>query len=405
MSSPELDAFLGSRPRRPVNHWLSIGALLAALALAFVLLGRFVNGPDLPYYTAPVERGDLTPALSTHGTLHAAGEVTLRATTEGTVLEVPGPAEGPIAAGQLLVTMDNAALLAGLAQAQADAAQARGDTDKAQVALTDTTTRLDRYDGVWRRSQHRVPSLNEMETARAQVSRAIIALDTARARQSATQQQVRAAQTQLARAQIVAPFAGSVVARLITPGQSVQSGTPLFTMAPRSDRLTVQVTLTAAQAQRLPPHARARVLAPALSDGPRPATLDHVEAAAASDDGQRLAILTLDGPAAPLRPGMAVTAQIDLPTRPGVLLVPDAALVFAPPGARPGSNVWLLGSDHQPRQIPVAVEASDGKRTEVIASGLEPGAQIITGWRHSPGAQTAPATVTAPTTAHATAKP
>jgi hypothetical protein len=33
------------------------------------------------------------------------------------------------------------------------------------------------------------------------------------------------------------------------------------------------------------------VLAPALSDGPRNATLDRIDAA----DGQRLAVLTLDG--------------------------------------------------------------------------------------------------------------
>jgi HlyD family secretion protein len=46
--SPELDAFLGATPRRPVRHWLSIGALVLALGLAFALLGRFVNGPTCP---------------------------------------------------------------------------------------------------------------------------------------------------------------------------------------------------------------------------------------------------------------------------------------------------------------------------------------------------------------------
>jgi HlyD family secretion protein len=391
VSSPELDAFLGSTPPRAGHRWLSLGALALALAAAFVLLVRFLDGPDLPYYTAPVERGDLTPVLSAHGTLHAADEITLRAADDGVVLSVPGPAEGPVAAGQVLVGMDTTALLAALAQAHAALAQDAGAAERARLSLAEATTRLERYEGVWRRSQHRVPSLNEMEGARADVARAAVALSSARGRQAADQAELRLAQTRLARATIATPAAGSVVARLVTPGQQVTAGTPLFTLATRTDRLVVAVPLTAAQAMRLAPHAGARVLAPALSDGPRHATLDRIEAAAASPDGQRLAVLTLEGAAAPLRPGMNVTVDIDLPARPDVLLVPNAALVFAPTGLRAGTNVYVLGSDHQPRQIPVAVEASDGKRTEVVASALEPGAQVITGWRHSPAAQAGPA--------------
>lgn len=387
MVNHELDAFLGSSPRRPGTQWLSIGALVLALGVALALLVRFLNGPDLAYYIGTVERGDLTPALSSHGTLHAAGEVTLQATEDGVVLTVPGPADGPVAAGQLLLTMDNTALLADLAQSHAAEAQDSGEADRARVSLGEATVRLDRYDNVWRRSAHRVPSLNEMEGARADVSRAAIALDAARQRLVADHALVGAAQARLAHAAIAAPFAGSVVARRVTPGQSVTAGTPLFTLATSTNKLTVEVPLSAAEAMRIAPHARARVLAPALSDGPRGATLDRIDAAPASGDGQRLAILTLDAAVAPLRPGMAVTVEIDLPARPGVLLVPNAALTFAPQGQRAGSSVYLLGSDQQPRQIPVAVEASDGKRTEVVASGLEPGAQVITGWRHSPGAQ------------------
>jgi HlyD family secretion protein len=392
VTSPELDAFLGSTPRRAGLHWFSIAALVLAVGVAFALLVRFLNGPDLPYYTAGVERGDLTPTLSLGGTLHGTGETTLRAAQDGVVQDVPGPAEGPVAAGQVLASMDNSALLADVAGARATLTQDEDEVARVRVTLGDVTNRLDRYEGVWRRSQHRVPSLNEMEGARADVGRATIALASARARVSADRLAIRLAQGQLAHASLSAPFAGTVVARLVTPGQQVGTGQALFTLATGVDHLTVAVPLTAAQAQRLAPHARARVLAPALADGPRGATLDHIEPAPASGDGQRLAILTVDGAAAPLRPGMAVTVDIDLPVRANVLLVPDGALTFAPAGMRPGTSVWVLGSDRQPRQVAVAVEASDGKRTEVVASGLEPGAQVITGWRHSPGAQTGAAT-------------
>jgi HlyD family secretion protein len=391
VTSPELDAFLGSTPRRAGSRWVSLAVLVAALVAAFALLVRFLNGPDLPYYTALVQRDDLTPVLSARAELHGVDETALRTQQDGAVLSVPGPAQGPVAAGQVLATMDTTLLLADLAQARAALAQDEGDGEKARIALAAATVRLDRYEGVWRRSQHRVPSLNEMEGARADVARAAVAVESGRARRIADKAAIRLAQTRLSRATLVAPFAGSVVARLVTPGQQVTAGTPLFTLATRTDRLNITVPLAAAQAMRLAPHARARVLAPALSDEPRAATLDHVEDAAASPDGQRLAVLRLDTPPAPLRPGMAVTVEIDLPTRRQVLLVPDAALTFAPAGKRMGGSVYVLGSDHQPRQIPVAVEASDGKRTEVIATGLEPGEQVITGWRHAPGSQSGPA--------------
>lgn len=391
MTSPELDAFLGATPRRAGFAWASLVALALAIGLAFMLLVRFLNGPDLPYYTASVERGDMTPTLSLHGTLHAAGETELRAQQDGTLLDVPGPADGPVAAGQVLARMDDTALLADVAQKRAALAQDEGEAERARIALAEATTKLDRYDNVWRRSQHRAPSLNEMEGARADVARATVALSIAKAKVNADEAAIRSAQLRAGHAAVVAPFAGTVVARLVAPGQQITAGMPLFTLATHADRLTVIVPVTAAQALRLAPHAKARVLAPALSDGPRSATLDHIEPAPASGDGQRMAILTLDGPAAPLRPGMAVTVDIDLPVRKNVLLVPDSALAFAPPGKRAGNAVWLLGSDNQPRQIPVAVEASDGRRTEVIAETLAPGGQVITGWRHSSQAQAAAA--------------
>jgi HlyD family secretion protein len=353
VANPELDAFLGARPHRELYHWLSVGVIVVALAVAFVLLGRFVNGPDLAYYTAPVERGDITPVISGEGTLHAVGEVTVTATGDGAVQSLPGPAQGPVNAGQLLVTMDNASLLAEQTAAQAQQMQAQGDVDRAKLSLSEAQIKLARYDSVWRKSQGRVPSLNEMEGARANVGRASIAASSAQAALSAAQAKVKASQAKLAGSAISAPAAGVVVARLVAPGQGVQAGAPLFTLAPSIDRLMVAVSLDAAQAQRLAIHAHARVLAPALSDGPRNATLDRLDPG--PGDGRQFAVFTLDAPGAPLKPGMPVTVDIDLPARQGVLLVPNAALTFAPEGKRPGGSVYVLAQHQQPRQVPVAV--------------------------------------------------
>jgi HlyD family secretion protein len=118
-----------------------------------------------------------------------------------------------------------------------------------------------------------------------------------------------------------------------------------------------------------------------------------------------------------LRPGMTATATIVATQRRGALLVPNAALRFAPsaaddasmPPARksialslipriPGvprrsagatartvaaQQVWVLPKDAQDRKrtpvaVPVTVGISDGHMTEITGGDLKEGMQVIT---------------------------
>ena len=73
------DSLLGAQlPRRRRGLIVLLLVLLAGFA-ALWLFTRFLVGTDSPYFSAPVERGDLTPTLSLRGTLHGEGEVTLAA--------------------------------------------------------------------------------------------------------------------------------------------------------------------------------------------------------------------------------------------------------------------------------------------------------------------------------------
>jgi hypothetical protein len=50
------------------------------------------------------------------------------------------------------------ALMIAMSQAQATLAQDQGDAETARVSLAETGSKLDRFETVWRRSAHRVPS-------------------------------------------------------------------------------------------------------------------------------------------------------------------------------------------------------------------------------------------------------
>jgi hypothetical protein len=96
-------------------------------------------------------------------------------------------------------------------------------------------------------------------------------------------------------------------------------------------------------------------------------------------------VLSGDGGEAPLRPGVAATVEIELPAREGVLLVPNAALGFTPQGgARARSMFWRQGRSASGRRVD---RRQRRRRTEILANGLEPGVQVITGRRHSPVVQ------------------
>jgi HlyD family secretion protein len=129
----------------------------------------------------PLERGDLTPMMSAPGMIHAEDEIVLRASEDGTVRSLLGPGDGVVRAGQPIVVLDGAPFQAALAGAGASRAAAQAALVAAQAQLDNARARLDRYENVWRRSQGRVPSANEMDGARAEMMRAVAGLDSAKA--------------------------------------------------------------------------------------------------------------------------------------------------------------------------------------------------------------------------------
>src|SRR5262249_39799330 len=90
------------------------------------------------------------------------------------------------------------------------------------------------------------------------------------------------------------------------------------------------------------------------------------------------------------RPGMTATATIRTDTRTHVLLIPNAALRFVPPGATPpapteaelsgrvapASYAWTLRGS-KPTALRVSKGLSDGRSTEVLSGEVQPGTEVL----------------------------
>lgn len=377
-----LDALLGATPRRARRHLVSLALLAIVAAVAVVLLVRFLAGNQSPYYFAPVEVGDIAPLVSERGVIRASSEIVIKAPFEATVTAVPGLARGRIRSGQVLAQLDAASAREELDLAKAELAAAEAALSAAKVTLQETTSRLARFESVWRRSGQRVPSLNELEGARADAQRARQQEAVALARVNAARLSIGNETRRLKNAFVRSPIDGYVVSRFVEPGRHVQAGVPLFTLAAGLDRLTITVPLTKAQASQLRPGATAAVRIDDMPDKVQTATLARL----VGGEGGSTGLFVLQNPGRDVVPGMQATLETELPVRRGVLLVPNAALQFAPGGSagRARDGIYLLGDDGEPRRVYVATGASDGQRTEIFGKGIEPGAQVITGWRNPP---------------------
>lgn len=377
-----LDTLLGAAPRRVMRHWLSLLLLALAGLGAMAFFVRFVNGEDTPYYSAPVERGDLIPLVSEQGQIHGSGEVDVFAPLDGRVVWVSTKKDGDVEEGELLARIDAGAVQSAVAVNRARVRAAQAELDAARVSAQDAGTRLSRFESVWKRSGGRAPSLNELERARADARRADLAIASAQADVDAARLQLKGEQTRAAGTEVHAPMAGILTMRRVQPGQTVRAHDALFTIAAGTAPMTVEVPLGVQPSGPFKAGTKAQVRLDTLPDVPQSATMTLLRVSPPPQTAPPRAVFTIERPDPRVRPGSTATVEIELPRRRNVLLVPDAALSFEP-GSRPGARrerIYIL-EDGEPRRVYVSVGGSDGKRTEVFANSLQPGVQVITGWR------------------------
>lgn len=377
-----LDALLGAAPRHVLRHWLSLLVLAIAALAALTFFVRFVTGEDSPYYSAPVERGNLTPLVSERGQVRGSGEVTVNAGLTGRMTWISGKTDGEVEKGELLAVIDagQVASLVEIDRSRLAAAQAA--LEGARVSAQDAGGRLARFESVWKRSGGRAPSLNEIERARAEARKAALGVSAARAEAEAAQLQLTNDRARQAGSEVRAPIAGTLVMRHAQPGQVVDEQQPLFTIAAGMDPLTVEVPLTGRSDAPIKAGTLAQVRLDAMPDTPQLATLTLLRVTPPPQSAPPRAVFTIERPDPKVRPGMAATVEIEFPQRRNVLLVPNPALQFEPATGQSHrrERIYVL-EDGEPRRVYVSTGSSDGKRTEVFANGLEPGDQVIIGWR------------------------
>jgi HlyD family secretion protein len=373
----------------------------AALGVAVLLAGwagwRALRGPVVP--VVPVARQALAQRVVASGKVLAPARIQLAALGLSQVSRVAVEEGDHVAAGQLLVQLDDAEARANLSQARAAVALAAARVEQvaevsarlAGEALRQAELRLDQAGAKLRRTEQiaaagsaseaelddarkaRDLAASQLASARAQARAAAVSGADQRAASAALDQArgaERAAETRLAQTRIVAPAAGVVVSRQVEPGDVVQAGKPLLVVARDGDtRLTVQPDEKNLALLRVGQPATAS--ADAFPDRTFPAVVDWIAPAVDPARGTVEVKLRVPSPPPFLLPDMTVSVNVETGREDGALVVPSDAVHDA--GGEP--YVLVLRDGRVARQ-PVKLGMRGVGFVQVV-SGLAAGEPVV----------------------------
>jgi HlyD family secretion protein len=422
LSSTELQTLLDDAPTRVWWRRTVVWVIMAVLALAggaYYFWQSSQKSNEAPVYvTEPVGRGNLTLSVAANGTLQPTRSVSIGSELSGTVLRVLVDVNDRVKKGQVLVELDTAKLNDQVTRSRAALASANARVAQAIAGVTEAQSNLGRLEEVARLSGGKVPSKAELDSGRATLERAKAEEASARADVIAAKAAAATDVTNLSKASIRSPIDGVVLTRTVDPGNAVAASlqaVTLFTVAEDLNKLRLQVNVDEADVGSVKIGQKASFTVSAYPSRKYPAMITRVAFGSTVTENVVTYVthLEVNNDDLSLRPGMTASATITATERRDVLLVPNTALRFTPalPGSEAGSakkgsaivsslmprmprsggrksaggngpskQVWVL-RDGAAVAIAVTTGISDGRMTEVLASELQAGMQIITDQR------------------------
>ena len=290
------------------------------------------GGQKQPVEVVAVTRRDLTETLDVVGSLAANESATLRAETAGAIREILFEEGQEVHKGQVLVKIDDSDLRAQLAQAESRFRMAESSLQRNQELLkTQFITQAD-FDKI----------SNDYTAAKYDVALLTVRLN---------------------RTELKAPFDGIVNARSLSPGDYITTQAVITTIDDLS-RLKIDFQVPERYQGKVKPGTKFTVTAGTSGEQDVP-NGGEVYFVSSSIDRTTRSIQVkgvLASPSPRLRPGMFANVEVVLEVRPGVLTVPEGA-ILATPNLVQVLAVRKRGDDRIVEYVPVKL----GLRTRGLA--------------------------------------
>jgi HlyD family secretion protein len=342
---------------------LTLVAAVAVLVAAGVVYAWWSSRSDATEYRlGKVERGRITAAIATTGTVNPVTAVQVGSQVSGQIKELLVDFNSEVKQGQVIARIDSDSFNLRVSQAMADLEAARATvlSQRANVAaLQAEVSRARVGEGEAEREFRRNKELYEKKFVSA------AALDKAQAASEAAREQLKAAQAQLAAGQaqvtnvealvrqreaqlaqskvdldrttIRAPVNGIVVKKSVEPGQTVAASLQapeLFVIAQDLRSMQVDTSIDEAEIGRIREGQQATFTVDSFPGRMFRGKVEQVRRAATVVQNvvTYTAVVGTSNPNLELFPGMTANVRIVTDTRESALKVPNAALRFRPAG-------------------------------------------------------------------------
>jgi HlyD family secretion protein len=409
--------------RRLIDRRLLIAAAVFGLT-AVSAAAYFANrgGADVAVATQPVTRGAVVETVSASGTVEAVMTVQVGAQVSGVVQALYADFNSIVHRGQLLARLDPQLLDSQVGQARATLVKAETEVERLQVGLEDADAKLRRAQTL---ADRRLVPAADLEAAQVARRSAELQLRSAEAQVLQARATVHQAEVNLEKTVIASPINGIVVSRDVDVGQTVAASMQaptLFLIAAELTQMRVNASIDESDVGRVLPGQLVRFRVDAFPADEFIGTVAQVRLAPVVEQNvvTYQTLIAVPNEKLKLRPGMTANVTIEVARRDNVLRAPNAAVRFRPtaemfallgqdppddersPGAgRPSDTagriasivsaryeavptegkagrVWLIvGGKLTP--VGVTLGASDGVYTELVATELPEGTELVTG--------------------------
>ncbi len=338
--------------------------------------------------TVTVTRGDVEETVLASGALQASAVTSVGAEVSGRIQSLPVKLGDNIKKGDLLATIDSVNQQNALKSAEASLANMRAQLSARQADLKTAQAALARADKL---QAQNLLSDADLLTAQAGFAAAEAAIASLEAQISQSELAVDSARLDLERTSITAPVDGTVVAVLVTEGQSVNAAqsSPTIVKIANLDTMLIKAQISEADITRIHPGQRAiftilgeprtRIGATLLSVEPAPDAITTSDTGLSTSDNAVYynGIFSVANPDHRLRIAMTAQVTIVIDAREGVLTLPASAL-----GTPGRDGIYRVGVfDEATRKVrPAEVKVGlNNNITAEIAEGLNEGDRVVAG--------------------------
>ena len=402
---------LGTKAMPWWRSWRVLGLtiiVIFAVSLGYIYWAGSNASSIAQYQSEPVSRGGLTVTVTATGTVEPTNEIEISSELSGMIKSVNVDYNDEVKLGQVLAELDTDKLNAQVAHTRATLAAKQAKLLEFEATRTEKKSEYERVKPLARRGYS---SQSDLDVAKAAYDRAVALVASGAADVAVAEADLNLDETNLKKACICSPINGVVLKRNVDPGQTVASSfqTPvLFTLADDLREMQLEVDVDEADIGKVKEGNKAKFTVESFQDQDFPAQISELRFAPETVDGvvTYKAILTIDNNELLLRPGMTATAEINVQTVEDALLIPNAALRYAPaadtakgPGRsfiqsilpRPPSSagiakieqtrngerrIWVLRND-TPVSVNVRTGVTDGVKTQILEGELGPDDRVI----------------------------